>query len=380
MTGRGIYITDNGPRRRHENRRHFSEEREVTDVKKLLIYRMGSLGDTVVALPVFHMLARVFSNAERRVLTNRPINSDAAAIQAVLGDGGFVDGYFSYPHGTRNFGALNDLRKSIRDWSPDLVIYLNEPRGNLVQFRDIIFLKMCGAHNIIGVPATAELSKHFPLREHDLWEAEVSRLGRCVADIGMVDLDDAQNWSLNFTSAEEKQAQAAISNWEGRDRFIAFSIGAKIDFKSWGDNRWADLLAKISSDHPELGLVFLGGPNDGERSQIAAQGWTGPKLDLCGKLTPRESALVMRGAEVFMGHDSGPMHLAASVGTPSVCVFSTHAKPGIWFPCGLQHRILYPGLQWSGGEPLAMREAKGETNITLIPNSDVEEAFNSLLK
>ena len=352
----------------------------MADVKKLLIYRMGSIGDTVVALPVFHMLVREFADAERRVLTNRPVNSDAAPIQAILGDGGFVDGYFSYPPGTRDFGALKNLRKSIRDWGPDLAIYLNEPRGNLVQFRDIVFLKLCGVHNIIGVPATAELSKHFSLREHDLWEAEASRLARCVADISKVDLDSPQSWSLNFTPAEEKQAQAALSGWGGRDRFIAFSIGAKIDFKSWGDNRWAELLATISGNHPELGLVFLGGPNDGERSNIAANGWTGPKLNLCGKLTPRESALVMRDAEVFMGHDSGPMHLAASVETPSVCVFSTHAKPGIWFPCGLQHRILYPGLQWSGGEPLTMREATGETNITLIPNSDVEEAFNSLLK
>jgi len=352
----------------------------VADVKKLLIYRMGSLGDTVVALPVFHMLAREYADAERRILTNMPVNSDAPAIQAVLGGGGFVDGYFTYPYGTRNFGALNTLRKAIRNWGPDLAIYLNEPRGNLVQYRDIIFLKLCGVHNIIGVPATAELSKHDSLREHGLWEAEASRLARCVADIGAVDLDGAQNWSLNFTPAEEKQAQATLSSWEGRDCFIAFSIGAKIDFKSWGNNRWAELLAKISGNHPELGLVFLGGPNDGERSNIAANGWTGPKLNLCGKLTPRESALVMRDAKVFMGHDSGPMHLAASVRTPSVCVFSTHAKPGIWFPCGLQHRILYPGLQWSGGEPLTMREAAGETNITLIPNSDVEEAFNSLLK
>jgi len=352
----------------------------VADVKKLLIYRMGSLGDTVVALPVFHMLTREFADAERRVLTNKPVNSDAAAIQAVLGDGGFVDGYFSYPHGTRDLGALNDLRKSIRDWGPDLAIFLNEPRGNLVQFRDIVFLKLCGVHNIIGVPATAKLSKYFSLQEHGLWEAEASRLARCVADVGKVDLDDPKSWSLNFTPAEEQQAQAVLAGWKGRDRFIAFSIGAKIDFKSWGDNRWAELLAKISSAHPELGLVFLGGPNDGERSNQAANGWTGPTLDLCGKLTPRESALVMRDADVFMGHDSGPMHLAASVGTPSVCVFSTHAKPGIWFPCGLQHRILYPGLQWSGGETLAMRNTTGETNITLIPNDDVEEAFNSLLK
>lgn len=341
---------------------------------------MGSLGDTVVALPVFHMLAQQYADAERRVLTNKPVNSDAAAIQAVLGDGGFVDGYFAYPHGTRDFGALNSLRKSIRNWGPDLVIYLNEPRGNLVQFRDIIFLKLCGARHIVGVPAMPDLRTHGQNNELGLWEPEASRLARCMADIGEVDLDSAENWSLNFTSGEEEKAQMSLAGWSGKDNFIAFSIGAKIDFKSWGDNRWADLLAQISSNHPELGLVFLGGPNDGERSEEVAKGWTGPKLDLCGTLTPRESALVMGSARVFMGHDSGPMHLAASVGTPSVCVFSTHAKPGIWFPYGEQHRILYPGLKWSGGNPLAMRDATGETNITLIPNSDVEDAFNSLLK
>ena len=53
----------------------------MADVKKLLIYRMGSIGDTVVALPIFHMLVREFADAERRVLTNRPVNSDAAPIQ-----------------------------------------------------------------------------------------------------------------------------------------------------------------------------------------------------------------------------------------------------------------------------------------------------------
>ncbi len=236
----------------------------MSDVKKLLIYRMGSLGDTVVALPVFHMLAEKYANAERR-----------------------------------DFGALNQLRHQIRDWGPDLVIYLNEPRGNLVQFRDIIFLKMCGARQILGVPATADLRTHRQNSELGLWEPEASRLARCVAEVGDVDLDSAESWSLNFTTAEEEGARKALSEWRGKDNFIAFSIGAKIDFKSWGDNRWADLLANISRANPQLGLAFLGGPNDGERSKQAAKGWTGPTLDLCGKLTPRESAVVMKEARVF---------------------------------------------------------------------------------
>jgi len=35
------------------------------------------------------------------------------------------------------------------------------------------------------------------------------------------------------------------------------------------------------------------------------------------------------------------MHLAAAVGTPCACVFSAHNKPGVWFPSGDNHRVVY---------------------------------------
>jgi ADP-heptose:LPS heptosyltransferase len=58
--------------------------------------------------------------------------------------------------------------------------------------------------------------------------------------------------------------------------------------------------------------------------------------------TPRESAALLARAAAFIGLDSGPMHLAASVGTPVVAIFSTQNPPGAWFPVGRRHRILYP--------------------------------------
>lgn len=347
--------------------------------ERILIYRMGSLGDTVVALPVFHMLAREFPNAERRVLTNAPVNTDAAPIQAVLGDGGFVDGYFPYPIGTRSIARLNDLRRAVADWNPDLVVYLNEPRRGLNLFRDLAFLKLCGAKNIIGAPIAHELRRHRKLPEHGLWEGEASRLARCIAELGEIRLDDPADWSLNPTMAEKGAAQAAINGWDGEKKFISFAIGAKIDFKSWGDNRWAALFTALGERYPDTGLALLGGPNDSERALAAAKGWPGPVLDLCGRMSPRESALVIGKGLIFLGHDSGPMHLAASTGTPSICVFSTHANPGVWFPFGMQHRVFYPGLSWSGGLPLQTRDAAGETNITLIPVAQVLEASDNLL-
>src|ERR1022692_4022661 len=65
-------------------------------VRRVLIYRLGSLGDTVVALPCFHLIARTYPNAERRLLTNFPVHAKAPAAAAVLGDSGLVHGYMSY--------------------------------------------------------------------------------------------------------------------------------------------------------------------------------------------------------------------------------------------------------------------------------------------
>jgi ADP-heptose:LPS heptosyltransferase len=73
------------------------------------------------------------------------------------------------------------------------------------------------------------------------------------------------------------------------------------------------------------------------------------------------------------------MHLAASVGTPSVSVFSNQRAPGIWFPFGARHRVFYPGLAWSGGDPPVFRDAAGEANITQIPAAPVLEACETLL-
>jgi hypothetical protein len=77
----------------------------------VLIYRLGSLGDTVVALPCFHLIARCFPQAERVLLTNFPVHAKATATAAVLGDSGLVHGYMRYTVGTRRIGELLRLMR-----------------------------------------------------------------------------------------------------------------------------------------------------------------------------------------------------------------------------------------------------------------------------
>ena len=79
------------------------------NVNGVLIYRLGSLGDTVVALPALHLVARTFPNARRLMLTNFPVHAKAPAASAIIGESGLVHGYISYPVGTRNVLELTRL-------------------------------------------------------------------------------------------------------------------------------------------------------------------------------------------------------------------------------------------------------------------------------
>jgi len=71
-----------------------------------VIYRLGSLGDTVVALPCFHKVAQTWPNAERIVLTNFPVSSKAAPLEVILREGGLIQAAIAYPVGTRSINEL----------------------------------------------------------------------------------------------------------------------------------------------------------------------------------------------------------------------------------------------------------------------------------
>ncbi len=108
-----------------------------------------------------------------------------------------------------------------------------------------------------------------------------------------------------------------------------------------------------------------------EASEFAAEGWRenggGPVVNLCGKLTPRESAAAFARARVFVGHDSGPMHLAAAVQTPCVAIFAARNKPRVWFPNGSQHRVVYHKVEcWGCGlETCIVEKKRCLTSITV---------------
>jgi ADP-heptose:LPS heptosyltransferase len=125
-----------------------------------------------------------------------------------------------------------------------------------------------------------------------------------------------------------------------RPRLLGLSLGTKQPINDWGDANWREVLEGLHDR--DLTLVMLGGAGDRARSEAVTAAWPGRAVNLCGRLSPRVSAATLRSIPVFLCHDSGPMHLAAAVGARCVAVFSRRNPPGMWFPFGTRHEILYP--------------------------------------
>jgi heptosyltransferase III len=328
----------------------------MSKAKRVLIYRLGSLGDMVVALPALHLVARAFPDAERRLLTNFPVSSKAPAAEAVLGESGLVAGYFRYPVGTRSVVELAKLWWQLRRWSPDVLVYLGAARGVKAARRDAAFFRLCGVKRMVGVPATEAMQGNFFGAESGAglvdWEPEAARLARNISELGDARLGEAASWDLGLTTAERVGATQAIGAEAMSVPVIAVSVGTKVQAKDWGRENWRALLARLAQAYPEYGLLLVGAAEESDASEFAAEGWRaaggGVSANLCGKLTPRESAVALSFAKIFVGHDSGPMHLAAAVQVPCVAIFAARNVPRVWFPFGERHRVVYHRVDCMG--------------------------------
>jgi ADP-heptose:LPS heptosyltransferase len=335
----------------------------MAPTKRVLIYRLGSLGDTVVALPGFHLIARAFPNAERRLLTNFPVAAKAPPAAAILEGTGTVSGYFRYSAGTRNVLELARLWSQIVRWSPEVLVYLGPARGIDSTRRDASFFRLCGIKRLVGVPLTEDMQQNRsaldPVLGYETLEYEAQRLARNLAELGDARIDDPASWDLHLTPAEHAKAAKVLAPALGSSParpLIALCIGTKVQANEWSPESWRALLGRLAELYPTHALALTGAPIDRDPSDLIASAWqqcaaarqqqnpaglAGPVLNLCGQLTPRESAAVFARSAVYIGHDSGPMHLAAAVRTPCVAIFSARGKPRRWFPFGPGHRVLY---------------------------------------
>ncbi|MBI2845499.1 MAG: glycosyltransferase family 9 protein, partial [Chloroflexi bacterium] len=149
--------------------------------------------------------------------------------------------------------------------------------------------------------------------------------------------------------------------------------GMELASKRWPAERFAavgDLLQREAATQ----VVLIGGPGDEEIAQAVARNMKKKALDLTGQLNWGETGALLKKCALFIGNDTGAMHLATAVGTPTVAIFGP-SDPRIYGPLGEKSIALWHGPE--EGLPPLYRVAGEERYQGLIEKVTVEEVWEA---
>ncbi|KXK06935.1 MAG: heptosyltransferase family protein [Acidobacteria bacterium OLB17] len=316
--------------------------------------RIGHLGDTLVALPAFWALRKRFPEARLTLLSNfDKKNPHYLAPKAVLPPAGLFDRFIDYPtnvSASENLFGVLQLCRKIRSSNFDAVFYLM-PRARAAKqiARDRTFFRMCGCRTVFGLDFTAKnsLAGPIPAPTPEI-TSESSHLLALLNEAGIEADPDDLSTELLLSEAEEKSASdflSAITLNNGAP-LVGIAPGSKWPSKVWFEERYAEVVARLIDAHDVLPIV-LGGPEDRESGDRLIDTW-GRGLNGAGKLQVRESAAVLRRCSLYLGNDTGTMHLAAAVGVRCAAIFAAIDYPGRWTPFGTGHAIFRRQVECEG--------------------------------
>jgi heptosyltransferase-2 len=125
------------------------------------------------------------------------------------------------------------------------------------------------------------------------------------------------------------------------DRYAVVAFRAVAESRRWGEENYTELVRRIVEQNG-LKVVLVGSTADRKVGGKIVDGVDENDVaNLAGKTSLRELAAICSRAQVFVGNDSGPAHLAAAVGAP-LLVLSGADDPAETSPISSQKRLIYP--------------------------------------
>lgn len=357
--------------------RLFRPARYPESPRKILVVQLDHMGDAILTTPIFPRLRAAYPDASIEVLaspSNREIfEADPEVDRVLLAD----RNWFERRPGRRALGsAVWTLGRSLRSGGYDLGI---DVRGDILT---VFVLALAGIPRRLG---WAMGGGGFLLTDIARWvpgRHEVASRLALIDRLGLLD-DQPARVRVHASGRDRvRVAQALREAWPGRPgrghalvaaavshqasgrarrsirknepngwdepdalhagRFgdsapiLAVHLGAGAAAKRWPTRHWRELVGRFLEDGWRV--IAVGGPEDvPTASELSAH----PRFrDWTGRLAVTETAALLERADLFIGSDSGPAHLAASASTASVILFSGTNRPRQWRPWSRRALVL----------------------------------------
>lgn len=313
----------------------------MPDRLRALIYRPGSMGDTLVSLPAIAEIRRQYPSHHLTLLTERAVpGSQRVSPWTILKETGWFDDshFYTVKAATARERWRNvTLAMQLRRTRYDQIFSLAPPR-TLRQLRidASIFRAVVGARRY-----HAARSPSWPLpAEPAQVEHEGLRLLRIVAP-------DASEQSLGTFRLAVPDVEHAGSHEvlhglgiRADQLLVGVGPGSGRSTTAWPAERFAAVGSALLSQFHNLVLLAIGGSREQSLCGELCAAWGPRSHNLAGLLSVFGSASVLSKCTTFIGNDSGPTHLAALVGIPCVAIFSARNPPGQWMPLGPHHVVI----------------------------------------
>ncbi|MDE0086310.1 MAG: glycosyltransferase family 9 protein, partial [Candidatus Poribacteria bacterium] len=184
-------------------------------------------------------------------------------------------------------------------------------------------------------------AKHWGLVRGDRERHAVTRYLEVLSKKG-VDTTDAQP-HLQLTETEQATASRFLTEAGVTSERLLIGVhpGGNWVYKLWGADKYAQLATALAEQKNATILLFAG-PNERKlQTQVADMMDATPILVETENL--REVAALIAACDIYIGNDTGPMHIAAAVRTPVIALFGStnHIRSG---PYGEKHTVVQSGM------------------------------------
>ena len=333
-----------------------TDQLDISRVRRVLVVRLDRIGDVVLGTAFLRELCRSAPQARVTVVVG-------PGMRAVLDACTRVDEVLTYDaRAARYLGPLRNAHAAAfaaRHLWPrefDLAIV---PRWDVDYYHAAALAYLSGAPLRLGVservtPIKARLNRGYDrFYTHLSHDAEV----RHEVEHGFALLRQAGGTvaaeRLELCPPPEAVAFAAellrSHGVTATDRVVAFAPGAGADRRQWPADRLATVAAWVAAQ-PRTRVILLGGPGDVALGAPLTRAVGGSAIDLVGRASLPQTAAVLQRCALFVGNDSGPLHLAAAAGARVVAV-SCHPAGGAaihenaperFAPWGVPYTMLRP--------------------------------------
>ncbi len=312
----------------------------ATPPKKILVVRLGAIGDVVRTLPALRLLRETWPDAEIRwavetaaapLLEHHP---DLDAVE-IFDRKGVTEAARRWRLGAA--GTVSRYLRQLREFAPDMAI---DFQGS---FKSGLLTYLSGAKRRYGFGRrdTREESQIFVNHRAVLPPEDVHRVRRAAFLARFAGARDAElraEIALTREEMDEGERQRRILAGGRPTIALAPFTSARQAWKRYPLEKWARCarLWLSSGRH----VIVLAGPAEEEEARRLKE-MAGGSVGITERSSLRQLAGLLAACDLFVGGDTGPMHMAWAVGTACVVVYGpTDARLNA--PFGEGHEVLAP--------------------------------------